>query len=288
EVIDRTCSLQSLANDQAVRDVVGKVGALPSIPRTYWELTAALARPSIGLGALGEIVARDPPMSARVLQIVNSAYFGLERRITSIREAVTFLGVDALKGLALSSHVFSSANAPTPVAAALERLQRSSMAVARLAKGFVTDPDRSEETFSAAIVHDVGKIVLTMSMSETYRAVTAEVARSRRPAHVVEREMLGVTHPAVGAYLLGVWGLPIPIVEAVAYHHEPSRAPEEVQEIVAAVHVADALVDAVMDGPGSDAELDLPFLASIGWTERLPRFRALAAVELKWLRAMGG
>lgn len=287
EVIDRTCSLQSLTNDQAVRDVVGKVGALPSIPRTYWELTAALARPSIGLGALAEIVSRDPPMSARVLQIVNSAYFGLERRITSIREAVTFLGVDALKGLALTSHVFSSANAPTHVAAALERLQRSSMAVARLAKGFVPDPDRSEETFSAAIVHDVGKIVLTMSMSEAYREVAAEVMRSRRPTHVVERERLGVTHAAVGAYLLGVWGLPIPIVEAVAYHHEPSLAPEEVREIVAAVHVADALVDAVIDGPGSDSELDLPFLGSIGWTERLPRLRALAAVELKWLRAMG-
>ena len=282
DVVERTCNLQELVASDAVRSVVGKVSALPAIPRTYWELSESLSRPNAGLGALAEIVSRDPLMSARVLQIVNSAYFGLERRISSIREAVTFLGVDALKGLALTAHVFSGGSAS--LARSLERLQRGSMAVARLAKGFVDDPDRSEETFSAAIVHDVGRIVLRMSMPEQMTALEKSPLRGRRPMHTLEREALGVTHAEVGAYLLGVWGLPMDLVEVVAYHHEPSRASPELARVVGAVHAADALVDAVLEGSSPEVELDKEFLGSVGMLDRMPRWRALAATELAWLR----
>ncbi|MEQ1569215.1 MAG: response regulator [Myxococcota bacterium] len=269
-VIERTCALQALLQDEAIRRVVGRIDKLPSVPSTYLDLTRAIGRPEVRVADLAPIVERDPAMAVKVLQLVNSEYFGLSQPIVSIRHAVVYLGVELLKGLALTASVFSTVERRAG-SLPLERLQQEALLTARMVKRFLTDPTRAEEAFTAAIVRDVGKLVLALEFPEIYRA-TSETPPGR-PRVEVEADRLGVTHAEVGAWLLGMWGVPFPIVEAVAHHHAPSRVTEGAREVLGAVHAADVWVTG--DGP-----LDEGFLRRAGLYDRVPTWRAIADEEL--------
>jgi HD-like signal output (HDOD) protein len=280
-VIERTCSLQAMLHDEPIRRIVGGIDTLPSAPSCYIELTKALTTTGGGLLAVADIVECDPAMSAKILQLVNSGYFGLGQRITSVRRAVVYLGIEMIQSLALASHVFT-VQVPVVPGFSVEELQEHSLLTARLARRIVTDPMRAEEAFAAAIVHDIGRLLLGLAAPEQLAEIIRVAAESKRPRHVVERELLGVTHGEIGAYLLGVWGLPLSIVEAVAYHHAPRTTTIGDTEILAALHIADALVQApgaAAQGRGEADMLDMAFLEAAGLTARLPRWRELVAWE---------
>jgi HD-like signal output (HDOD) protein len=279
-VIERTCNLQALLQDEATRKAVGQVDKLPSTARTYWALTDAVRKPDVGTAVLAGIVEEDPAMPAKVLQLVNSAYFGLSHRVTSIQQAVLFLGVELLKGLVLTAQVFGILE-KTPIPGfSLDHLQEHSLLTARVARRLVSDRDTAEDAFTAAVIHDVGQIVLAQGLPGPFTRVAETIRASGRPRQDVEREVLGVSHAEVGAYLLGVWGLPFSIIEAVAYHHTPGHVTVGARDLLAAVHTADAVVDEATDGRRNDAVprgLDVDFLQTIGWTVDVPRWRDLAA-----------
>lgn len=282
-VIERTCQVQEVLFDRQVKELVGKLDKLPPPPRAYLEIQQAMTGPDARPAEVAAIVERDPAMATKVLELVNSAYFGLARNVTAIGDAVTYLGVEILKALALSAHVFTALERSAIEGFRLEEIQRSSLLVACLAKRFRVDAKAGDTAFTAAIVHDVGKIVLAIGLEERF-AETVRLAReSRRPFHVVEQERFGKTHAQVGAYLLGAWGLPFSIIEAVAYHHTPGLAPEGCDRaLLAAVHVADALVDCSgggHQGCSGDEAPDRAFLAHAGLLEELARWRALAEAE---------
>jgi HD-like signal output (HDOD) protein len=272
--IERTQALHALLASQEIRDIVGRLHSLPSVPKTYLELTEAARDPNKGLGDLTAIVQRDPAMSTKVLQIVNSAYFGSMQRIASIPQAVMHLGIELLKGLALTGNVFATLGRAPIEGFSLEALQQRSLESACLARRFVEDPRHAEEAFTAALVHDVGQIVIAMGLPKAYQDIVREARQSSRPRHAVELERLGVTHAEVGAYLLGVWGLPFSIIESVAYHHRPSALGVGPCETLAALHAADALVDPPV--AGVEAELDLAFFDRVGLSDRLPAWRRIA------------
>lgn len=260
EVILRTCNLRTLLEDQSVRNLVGGLERLPSAPQTYHQLSRLLSRPDVRLAEVIAVVEQDPAMSAKILQLVNSAYFGHGRRIASIRGAVTYLGTDLLKGLALSAHVFGAMEPPPAAAHRLDQIQAHSLRVANLVLKLYDDPARADEAFTSALVHDVGKLVLIVNYPERYAGVEAAVRERRIPSHLAELEEFGVTHAEVGAYLLGVWGLPPAVVEAVAYHHRPGQAPlPAAVDLLGALHLADALV-LNPEADESDAGPDLEFL----------------------------
>lgn len=283
-VVDRACGLQALLQDDNVRTVIGRVDRLPSVPRTYWELTEAAAQPDVGLADLAKLVEKDAAMTAKVLQLVNSSYFGLGQRQTSVQKAVAYLGIDLLKALALTAHVFSSATGPAVKGFSLEGLQDHSMLTARLAKSFIADPKRAAEAFTAAVVHDVGKIVLALCVPGRFEEVIRTTIETGRMPHDVEKELLGVTHAEVGAYLLGLWGLPLTIVEAVAYHHHPELA--HPTDILVAVHVANAL--SYPPGPSPDptagGRLNAAFVEGSPFGPKLEEWRTLAEGELRSAR----
>lgn len=193
-VIERACGLQALLQDDEVRKVIGKVDRLPSVPRTYWALTQAAAQPDVGLSDLAEIVEQDPAMVIKVLQLVNSSYFGLAQRQTSVRQAVAYLGTELLKALALTAHVFVSAGAPAVPGFSLDALQEHSVLTARIAKSLLLDKNRAAEAFTAALVHDIGKIVLAMSTPQALEEVLRTCSQTGRLSHEVEKELLGVSH----------------------------------------------------------------------------------------------
>jgi HD-like signal output (HDOD) protein len=282
-VIERTCNLQTLLQDDAIRRVVGKLDTLPSVAASYWALTRALQQQEIGLAQVAAIVEQDPAMTAKVLQLVNSAYFGLAHRITSIQQAVTYLGVELLKGLLLTARVFALMDVSRVPGFSLERLQQHSLLTARVARRLVPNPGDRDEAFTAAILHDVGQVILALGVPDRFADALRVARETGRPLDEVEREILAVSHSEVGAYLLGVWGLPFPILEAIAYHHQPHRVTAGSRDVLAAVHVADVLIEASPGAGGEDASaerLDMAFLESAGWAPDLPRWREIVAKEI--------
>jgi HD-like signal output (HDOD) protein len=282
-VITRTCNLHSLLHDDTIRRVLSRFDALPSAPQVYWDITTAANRPNTTLRDISAIVERDPALVAKLLQLVNSAYFGLAHRLTSIDQAVQYLGLDLIKGLALTDRVFAGA----PVNCqhfSVDALQKHSLLTARIAKKATADAAKADEVFSAAIVHDVGKILLASGFPDRFAEAARRAAESGEPLHRVEPEIFGTTHAEVGAFLLGMWGLPFTLVEAVAFHHCPERVQDGDREVLMAVHMAQALADA---GTGTDADawleknVDAGSLATHGITnEAWHRWRDIARREL--------
>lgn len=280
-VIERTCALHVLLQDDAIRRIAGRIDKLPSAPQAYWALSAALNRPDVGLAEIADIVEEDPAMSAKMLQLVNSAYFGLAQRVTSIHQAVMYLGVELLRGLLLTARVFDLAEHHTIRGFSLDRLQAHSLATARVAKRLMKKADLREEVFTAALLHEVGQIVLALGVPDQFAACLKARDVEGISLADAERRTFGTSHCEVGAYLLGVWGLPFSIVEAVAFHQTPGLVTEGSREVLVAVHVADALVEGRQPrGVMVDGGLNLEFLESGGWLADLPGWRTLAAEEL--------
>lgn len=276
--IERTCEFQSLLQDDGIRRVVGSLERLPSLPSTYWELTRATENPDVGIADVARIVENDPAMSVKVLQLVNSAYFGLPQKTESIAKAVTYLGIENLKGLLVAAHVFGPENNPPTAGFSLDALRDKSVLTGHWARQMVRDRKYADTAFAAGVMCDVGQLVLLRDQTKPYADVLRQARESREPLSVVEKRELGVGHGLVGAYLLGVWGLPFVLAETVAFHHEPSAVVEGNVEVLAAVHLAEGLVSAALTGgdPLADGGLDRAFLERVGlaatiegWREKL-------------------
>jgi putative nucleotidyltransferase with HDIG domain len=249
----------------------------------YLALAEALADPSTSMADVAKLVEQDIAMSAKCLQLVNSAFFGLGRRINSVQQAVSYLGTDMLKALVFTVEVFHAFQ-PTRGAGGfdLDALQSHSLLVARLTPKLLAGQQPADEAFVAGVLHDVGKLILVTRLPEQAAAIAAAAQETGRPWHLVEEEVLGVTHAEIGAYLLGLWGLPQQTVEAVAYHHSPTRVPPHGFDVLAAVYVADALIDQATETSGCgtpehSGPLDEEYLASLGVADEIPAWQTLAA-----------
>jgi HD-like signal output (HDOD) protein len=260
-VVERVCGLHSLLGDPQLREVVGRIDKLPSVPQVYLDLIAALDRPETTMPVIASIIERDPAMSAKVLQLVNSSYFGLARRLGSIGDAAGYLGSDLLRSLALSANVFARLTAAPVPGFSIEALQDRAVLGGKLARALLAgDKKRADDAFAAALVRDLGSMVLALGLPATYAPIIAEHNRTGEPLAEVESRALGVTHAEVGAYLLGVWGLPASIVEAVAHCQAPSRVTHDDRDVVAAVHVAAVVSDAVIRNKPPFFDAGLPAL----------------------------
>jgi HD-like signal output (HDOD) protein len=249
EVVERACSLGGILHNEAIRALIGKLQTLPATPQTFEALSAAMARPTAHAADISDIVSRDRALCVKTLQIVNSALFRRTGSITSIQTAVAYVGLEMLKSLALSACVFHALDASPATGRLLADLQARSVRKARFARMLLEGSHGADEAFTAALLLDVGEAVLALGAPAQFERMIA-LARARDlPWHEAETECFGVAHPQVGACLLGLWGLPLELIEAVAHHHSPSRVQHAQTRVLAAVHVADALVDATADQP---------------------------------------
>ncbi|MGH9407223.1 MAG: HDOD domain-containing protein [Terriglobia bacterium] len=280
--IERACRLQSVLSDDALRRTVGSMGALPALPRTYTALTDALGDADVSLDRVAKLIEQDVAIAAKILQLVNSSFFGLARNVTNIQTAVSYLGTNILKNLVLSLGVFRSFEQKELVAGfSVDEFQNHAYLTAKIAQTLPTVKYLSDMTGLAALLHDVGKLVLAARMPDYLARVLAQARERQRPIFEIEQELSGVTHAEIGAYLLGLWGLPSPIVEAVAHHHAPGRVPQQGMDALAAVHLANVL--ALECRAASTAEcglvqptLDETLVDALGVTDRLPEWRVMA------------
>jgi HD-like signal output (HDOD) protein len=254
-------------NDDRIQRVVAGFGALPSLPEIYKELTDEMESEEMSLKRIGDIVARDIALTAKILQLVNSAFFGLPRHVESVGQAISFLGAETIRSLVLSTSVFKSFEAEESEFNP-ELLWTHSFAVGSvsLALARSESPTKAvaDEALQAGMLHDVGQLIIAAGIPEQYREIV-EIARSEgKTMQAAEVDVLGCEHAQIGAYLMGLWGLPEGLVEAIAYHHNPEAVTADDFTPHAAVHAANELVHAYTNATD---ELDDGLLADLGVLE---------------------
>lgn len=280
--IERIFELQGVAGDVAVRALVTSIGKLPSVPKTYAALTRTLERPEACAMDVARVIERDVAICAKLLQLVNSSFFTVGMPITSVEHAVIRLGLQIIKGLALSVEVFQTCAQPRARGFDIEALQRHSLQTASVARRLLTDPRSSDDAFMAGMLHDIGQLILAAELPDELDAAADLAAAQGISVHIAETSVLGASHADLGGYLLGLWGLPPSIVAAVGNHHVLHRELPGEFGVSGAVHVANALVHDVEHGDGSPESLDrsgldIPTLAAFGVVDHVPSWRATAA-----------
>jgi putative nucleotidyltransferase with HDIG domain len=273
--VARACALHSLLSDPKLVRLVAKMETLPTVPSLYFEILDEMKNPSSTVESIGDIVAKDIGMTAKVLQMVNSAFFGLSQNITSPGQAATFLGLDTLKSLVLSLHTFSQFDGAYIRSFSITDVWEHSMSTANYARAVMecerANKRATEEAFLAGMMHDAGKMILASNEPERYAASQALAERDDNDRTTLERRMFGASHAAVGAYLLGLWGLPAGVVEAVAFHHKPSVWSDEGLSPLCAVHVANSVSHVDLDEDEVELDgLDRVYLRRIGLETRVP------------------
>jgi putative nucleotidyltransferase with HDIG domain len=281
--ISQTYMLRRLLSSESLAQVVGRVDTLPSAPKAFQEILACLQRPTASVAEAAKIIARDVAMTANVIKMVNSAFFGSRQPVRTADRAVAYLGLDTLGALVLGHGVFKSGVTTGIEGFSLERLWQHSLDVAAAARVVALcerlPQAKADEAFLGGMLHDVGKVVFA-----TRTAVAAEGAS---PAVEDPTEQMQAHHAEVGAYLLGLWGFPNPIVEAVAFHERPSQIAGEALGLPSLIHIADRLVHA-RHAQGADVsmrELEPGLLERLKLTDRWPewltKLDALDEVETK-------
>ena len=258
DVIDRALNLRLVLEDPALRLVVASMRALPSIPGVYVELMNAIRSPETPASELGSIVARDAGMTAKVLQLVNSSFFGIRRAFIDPVAATVYLGAETVGALVLQASVFSQFSARTMREFPLEALQQHSGRVAATAQKIAADAGltrvRANECMAAGLLHDLGKLVLVSSFPEQYRKVLRDMEDYGLSAHAAELQEFGTSHAEVGAYLLWLWGIPDVLTEAVALHHNPPPERDGKLSPATVVYIANTL-----DSGRAESPTDVPY-----------------------------
>lgn len=278
--VTRACALRDLLANEALRRLVAGIQTLPSLPPLYLEVLEVARDPNGSLKQIGKIIEQDISMTAKILQLVNSAFFGLRRQISSPVHAVSLLGLDTVQALVLSARVFKGFDQAENPALCLDDLWQHSMAVGVVAKQIVKAEGGEQrllnDALMAGLLHDVGKLVLATNLPERYREVLTLVQAQEMTGWEAEQAVLGATHAEVGAYLLGIWGLPDALVGALAFHHCPAAYSDCTFSLLTAVHVANALVQKTEaeDVPEGVTSVDLDYLVALGLSDRLAAWRA--------------
>lgn len=281
--LTRLCGLDAYLQDEKLRSLAARLGMLPSFPSLYLDIMQELAADEPSVENIGHIVAQDPAMTAKVLQIVNSSAFGLARQIHSPLEAVQYIGTSTVRSLALTAHVFFAFETTGLKNFSVVALWEHAIITALLARAILlqsnADPAEVEDAYTAGMLHDLGKMMLAANLPEQFQQAVNLAQERRLALHEAEQEIFGATHAGLGAYLLGLWGLPAPIVEAVAFHHSPLRGADHKPGALMGVHAANALAHELAGAPADSvpAGLDLAYLSALGVEDRLPAWRKEAA-----------
>lgn len=275
----RALALRDRVVDKKLETLVARMETLPSMPALYSELMEEMTSESASIQRVGEIISRDVGMTAKILQLVNSAFFGVLQRVENPAQAVSLLGLETIQGLVLSVHIFSCYDAGAIQGIPVAGLWDHSMMVGGLAKEIARLEKLAHEqlgrAFMAGILHDAGKLILAANLPDRYREVREVVQQQEVPYRDGELQVFGTTHAEVGAYLFGLWGLPDAIVEAIAFHHYPGQCPVREVGPLAMVHGADGVarrIETAAGGTGGgDPSVDEEYLKGIGLEGR---FRA--------------
>jgi HD-like signal output (HDOD) protein len=244
-IIERSLALDAWLSNDKLRSFVPRLGKLPGLPATYFEVIKKAESPNASVETIAEVIARDPTLTARLLQMANSPACGLAEKITDPAEAVSMLGVETVKSLVLCLQLFVQSAPAEGASLSLDRLWHHSFSVAKLAAKVVLRCIASErmagDAYTAGLLHNIGQIVLATNLSHEYSVVVETARNLKCSLQEAEMKLMGVTSTQVGAYLLGLWGMPLPLLESTALHNTPALTSMVEFSVLTAVHVANVL-----------------------------------------------
>ncbi|VAX16399.1 hypothetical protein MNBD_NITROSPINAE01-1578 [hydrothermal vent metagenome] len=277
-VVEQACALRDLLADDSLQGVVSQLASLPSLPTLYFELIEELKSPDSSMNRIGKIISKDVSMSAKILQLVNSAFFGMPQHVSSTSQAANLLGLDIIKTLVLSTHIFlhykGSSKTEFPISALWDHSALTAICAKEIYKTVSHDTKAIDEAFMAGMLHDVGLLIIGTNLNEKYEQALSLLQNEEITSYDAERKAFGSSHAEVGGYLLGLWGLPQRIVEAVFFHHNPSKSSDKKFTPLTAVHIASAIEADVRQSEALtiSCPVNERYLEQIGMLDHLPKW----------------
>jgi len=284
--LERSFALEAWLPGESAQKVLAQLKKLPSPPTLYFKIVAGLQSNDSSAESIGDLISQDMALSAKLLQVVNSAVFGLHLQVSKPSEAMVYLGMETTKALVLLAHTFSYFDKLRSADFSMDKLWRHSLAAGKLAERISAaehgEPDLVGQAFTAGMLHDIGKLLLAANLPDEFKQALTKARQDQTPLWEAEQSVLGLTHAELGACLLGIWGLPVPIIEAVALHHLPARFLSKTFCPLTAVHAANALEHEInADNQGlPPAQPDLHYLGELGLAGRWEHWQALCKEKM--------
>lgn len=287
--VSRAFSLRDQLDNESMRKVLNRMEKLPALPGLYEKILQEMVSEDASVGNVGTLIEKDPALSAKVLQIVNSAYMGVRNPVSNLVQACSLLGLENLKNVVLMAEVFDlSVGKRLPKGFSIDGLWQHCLSVGEGARNIAahetSDKKVIDRSFTAGLLHEVGQLILATYLTDEFAKAIELALNSHITLMDAEKEVLGVTHAQMGSYLLELWGIPDPVVEAIAYHIYPSGCPVEAYSLVesgyavddeaefsplTALHVANYFAEEKDSLGFMRTDADTAYLDSLGYTERM-------------------
>jgi len=279
QTLAKLFALRDILSDNSIKKIVSQIESLPSLPTIYTEIIAEMQSDDPSIKKISDIIGRDVSMTAKILQVVNSVFFGLPQRIGNPQQAVMLLGLETIKSLVLSVKIFSEFSQKKYSWFDIDAIFKHSISVSSYAKAIVKKEKMDQELINhslmAGLLHDLGKLILATNFKDPYQQVLTELRNSDHKLWELEQLTFGTSHAEIGAYLMGLWNLENPIIEAIAFHHCPAKSASNQMGLLTVVHVANALdhEEDVPENQESHLPYDHEYIAQLGGTDRIAEWR---------------
>jgi len=251
--------------DSALQRIVDEINNLPTLPQVVESVMSMVEDPTTTVTQLAAIISKDQALMSKVLKVVNSAYYGMPQKITTLNQATVILGFNTIKNLALSASIFGAfddhySNQRFNRIKFWEHSIGTAVGARVLSRRIgLGDP---EELFVAGLVHDIGKVVIDEYLHDDFIKILDLVETRNMRILDAEKEVLNFGHPILGEWVATKWNLPQNLVTAIAYHHTPSLA-NDYKKMVSVVHLADAI--SRIEGIGYGGDLQTPVIEPQSW-----------------------
>ncbi|BCB96656.1 histidine kinase [Dissulfurispira thermophila] len=243
---------------QLLRSQIEKIDTLPTIPSILKKLLGVIENPKISLNEIGTFISNDPVLTSRVLKVVNSPIYGFPGRISSVNQALILLGLNVVKGMLLGVSVFEA------MQKTMVGLWEHSLGCAVAARIIAKKKDlkEPEEVSVAALLHDIGKVVLGLKFSEEYKKIISDAETKSVFIFDAEKNFFSINHADAGAWIAQKWNFPRSLIEVIEYHHKPHLS-KNVTMHTAIVHISDILIRA--KGFGFAGDNFVPVINNTAW-----------------------
>ena len=281
QTLAKLFALRDILSDNALKKIVSQIETLPSLPSIYTEIIEEMHSEDPSIKNVGAIIGRDVSMTAKILQVVNSVFFGLPQKISNPQQAVMLLGLETIKSLVLSVKIFSEFSQKKYSWFNIDAIFNHSISVSAHAKAIVKSEKMNQELINyslmAGLLHDLGKLILATNFQDTYRQLVTDLQNTGHNLWQLEHETFGTSHAEIGAYLMGLWNLESPIIEAIAFHHCPVKSESTQMGLLTAVHVANSMdhQETLSEDHESDLQCDGEYLDRLGVSNRIPEWRQI-------------
>lgn len=272
DAICKAIRMRKIVSNKELNRIITEIDSLPALPELYHQITEIIESKDGSLKEVADVISRDFAMTAKILQLVNSAFFGLARHVKSPEEAVMYLGYDVIRGLVITIKIFSELDCATHLNLNLDRLWDQGILNSSIAShiaGLVKLDKKSRDYAQmAGMLQDIGILLLATNLPEKYNEVLKLQSETGENISRAEEQVFGCTHSEVGGTLLGIWGLPDQVVDAVAYHHCPWLSDTQGITPLTVVHIANILYWRNVD-PGYPVNMNEEYFEKLGVRHRL-------------------